>query len=362
MRAASAWKTLLFLCAVLSNACGEEPSTASARLNQDATDPQRLLSARQALVCTGSDTEPPELSIADQDLSYECTGVGNGNAWVSPEVTAVDACEGPVIVHRYNTGDDDGDGVPGMIDPDDFGPGPTTEAEGLYYAQYLAWDEQYNISGAMLSVNVRDTLAPVLTLNGGDFIQTQCFMPTDDPTDSDSEVETDPDPFVDPGATATDQCSGDLTPQVLAFNNIDKQSPGTYIVEYQVHDNASHWAEPVTRTVEVMDTLAPKVEQSLLLQLTPANGAMEEVQLSECGIAWDLCDGYLDINASAYDVTLTSNDPGHDTGDMAVLDNGKFQVRATRNANGSARVYTVSFKVSDSSGNEQQGECTVLVP
>ena len=46
---------------------------------------------------------------------------GNGNAWVAPDLQAVDACEGPVTVHRYNSGDDDGDGVPGMIDPDDFG-------------------------------------------------------------------------------------------------------------------------------------------------------------------------------------------------------------------------------------------------
>lgn len=350
MKAASAWKALLLLCAVLINACGEEPG-----------NPQALSSARQPLVCTGEDTDPPELSIADQDISYECTGVGNGNAWVIPDVTAVDACEGPLTVHRYNTGDDDGDGVPGMIDPDDFGPGPTTEIEGLYYVQYLAWDEQYNISGAMLSVNVRDTLAPVLTLNGGEVLQTQCFTPTDDPTDSDADVETDPDPFVDPGATATDQCYGDVTSQVMVFGDINKQSPGTYTLEYQVRDNALHWAEPITRTVEVMDTLAPKVEQLQPIRLTQPPGGMEEVQLSECAIAWDLCEGYLDIDARAHDVTITSNDPGNDTGDMAVLGNGTFQVRARRNANGSVRVYKVSFKVSDSSGNEQPGKCTLLV-
>jgi len=247
-----------------------------------------------------------------------------------------------------------------MIDPDDFGPGPTTELKGLYYVQYMAWDGQYNISGAMLSVYVQDTLAPVLTLNGRELIQTQCFTPADDPTDADAEVEVDPEPFVDPGATATDQCYGDLTSRVMVFSDINKQSPGTYSLEYQVRDNAFHWAEPLTRTVEVMDTLAPKVEQYQPIRLTQADGGMEQVQLSECAIAWDLCEGNLDINARAHDVTISSNDPGHDTGDMAVLGNGTVQVRARRNANGSVRVYKVSFKVSDSSGNEQQGRCTLL--
>ena len=62
----------------------------------------------------------PTMSLPDTvSMELQC-----GEEWVAPEVTAVDSCGQPLTVHKYNTGDDDGDGVPGSIDPDDFGPGP----------------------------------------------------------------------------------------------------------------------------------------------------------------------------------------------------------------------------------------------
>ena len=362
MKAVKAERALWVLAGVLVSACGEEPTSASAGLYNSERDSQGLSSIRHALTCSDGDTIPPELSLTDQELFYECTGAGNGNAWQAPGVTAVDACEGPVPVYGYNTGDDDGDGIPGMVDPDDFGPGPTTETEGLYYVQYLAWDTSYNIQGAILAVHVQDTLKPVLTLNGQEFIQTQCFSPTAGPTTPDGSPAVDPDPYVDQGATAVDQCSGDLTPQVLTFGEINKGIPGVYTLEYQVRDRTFNWADSLTRTVEVVDTLSPLLVQHPPIRLWPGNHQMRRVQLTECTVAWDVCEGYMNIPDRAYDLTVTSNNPGRDADDIVIIDNSTFEVRARHNTHGASRIYTARFKVADSSGNVQQGTCTLYVP
>lgn len=356
MKAANVERALWVLAGVLVSACGEEPTATGER------DSPKLSSAHHALTCSGGDTTPPELSITDQDVFYECTGAEGGNAWQAPEVTATDACEGPLAVHRYNTGDDDGDGVPGMIDPDDFGPGPTTETEGLFYVQYLAWDTSYNIQGAILNVHVQDTLKPVLTLNGEETVQTQCFLPTDDPSTPDNSPAVDPDPYTDQGASAHDQCYGDLTPQVLTFGEINKQIPGVYTLEYQVRDRAYHWADPITRTVEVVDTLAPMLMQSPPIRLWPPTNQMRRVHLNECVLAWDRCEGYLDIASRAYNLRVTSNRPERDADDIVILDNSTFEVRARHNARGARRIYTARYNVADGSGNVREGSCTLYVP
>lgn len=362
MKAANVERALWVLAGVLVGACGEEPTAASAGLRNSERDSQGLSSIRHELTCADGDTAPPELSITDQEIFYECTGVGNANSWQAPEVTAVDTCEGPVPVHRYNTGDDDGDGIPGTVDPDDFGPGPSTETEGLYYVQYLAWDTSYNIQGAILSVHVQDTLKPVLTLNGEELVQTQCFLPTDDPATPDSSPAVDPDPYIDQGATAVDQCYGDLTPEVKTFGEINKSSPGVYTLEYQVHDSAYNQADPITRTVEVVDTLSPVLVQRPPIMVWPGNHQMRRVQLTECTVAWDLCEGYMDIANGAYDLSVTSNAPEHDADDIVLIDNSTFEVRARHNTRGARRVYTARFKVADSSGNVREGACTLYVP
>ncbi|MFL5350792.1 MAG: immunoglobulin-like domain-containing protein [Hyalangium sp.] len=313
------------------------------------------------------DTGTPVLSVNGYtdlypEIHYECTGHAIGNVWSNPGATASDTCQGNLVVHQYNSGDDDGDGIPGDIDPDDFGPGPTTEVEGLYYVQYLAWDDSYNIQGAILSVYVQDTLKPVLYLNGPENVKTQCFLPTHDPTKPGNEVEVDPDPYVELGATGDDQCYGDVSPLVQVFGDVNKQSPGVYTLEYDVRDGAFNWADPLTRSVEVIDNLAPKLEQKPAIKAFPVDNSMRTVELSECtGYLWDLCEGYLDINQRAYDLQVTSNDPNMDPGDV-VINNGKIQVRVRLNTNGTTRVYTLGYKADDSSFNTATGTCKVYVP
>jgi hypothetical protein len=326
----------------MGSACGEAP-----------TSPQleRMPSTGSALVCDGS-TTTPTLSIQDQDIYYECTGLEIGNVWEAPMVTASDTCEGSLPVHRYNTGDDDEDGIPGSEDPDDFGPGPTTEAEGVSYVQYLAWDESFNIAGAMLSVYVSDTLKPVITLNGPEHAQVECFLP-----ESPEAVS-----YVDPGVSASDQCYGDLSSQVLRFGEVNQHIPGTYSLTYQVKDQAYNWADPVTRTVEVIDSLAPVVTMAPPISLAPADGTMRTLQLSECAMATDRCEGPVDINSHAAITSITSDAP-NDVGDISFEQGGStFSLRAEANPRRAGRTYTVNFVIYDSSGNSSPGACTLVVP
>ena len=49
----------------------------------------------------------PTLSVSDAVITLQC-----GDPWEAPEATATGACGQPLEVHRYNTGDDDQDGIP----------------------------------------------------------------------------------------------------------------------------------------------------------------------------------------------------------------------------------------------------------
>jgi hypothetical protein len=326
-----------------------------------AVDPKDNLSTNTVTrTIVVEDTTMPELSISDQDIYYECTGYAIGNVWNAPVVTATDTCEGALQVHAYNSGDDDEDGIPGSIDPDDFGPGPTTEVEGLYYVQYLAWDESYNLQGGFLSVYVQDTLKPMLGLNddndGGDpaYEQAECFLPR--------PGREDPNPYVDPGAWAEDQCYGDLSQEIVTFGHVEKQVPGIYTLMYQVRDGALNWADPVARTVEIIDSQQPTVTDRNT-SLKPSDGTMRRVELSQCAEAEDLCEGVLDINAIGGVLNITSNEPGDDAGDIIFTEGTSiFHLRAESNPGGGGRVYSVEFAVSDSTGNTTVSQCLIRVP
>jgi hypothetical protein len=60
-------------------------------------------------------------------------------------------------------------------------------------------------------------------------------------------------------------------------------------------------------------------------------------------------------------LVVTSNDPNMDPNDVVLVDNAKFKVRARNNVNGTSRVYTATYNISDTSGNVTQGECTLNV-
>lgn len=174
----------------------------------------------------------PSLTLqGPSEMTLEC-GV---DTWVDPGAQASDAC-GPLEVLKYNSGDDDGDGVPGAQDPDDYGPGPNTAAEGTYSVQYAARTSVGDLVSAIRSVHVEDRLPPALKLQGAAQLTHTCGTG-----------------WVDPGVEATDACYGNVAADVKVSGYVNGWSAGSYTLTYTLTDSGNNAAVPVTRTVDVVN-------------------------------------------------------------------------------------------------------------
>ncbi len=286
---------------------------------------------------TVRDTAAPNLLMrGDSFMALEC----GMDTYVDPGATAHDVCSGNLEVHRYNSGQDA------------YGPGPNTAAEGTYSVQYIAWDAMGYTESAIRTVKVSDTLAPTLRLNGPAALTLSCGST-----------------FVDPGATATDRCYGDLAPSILRQGWVEPRFAGTYTLSYSVRDGANHSAPPVSRTVTVVDDLGPVVG-TRPVKLWPASGDLRTVHLSECAVASDACEYGVDLQAQGTITSISSDEPedaqgngdGTTLGDIVLVGRSAFQLRAERGTSGNGRVYTVRFTVKDRAGNATNATCRVQVP
>ena len=177
-------------------------------------------------------------------------------------------------------------------------------ALGTYTVTYNVTDSSGNpATENTRTVNVVDTTVPVITLLG----ENPVTIP----------VNT---AYEDAGATALDNYDGDLTAKIVTVNSVDTSTIGTYQVSYNITDNAGNPATEVIRTVNIVDTTAPVIA---LLGNNPVT--------LEVGTA------YTDAGATAND-----NIDGDITDSIVVVNNVDF------NTVGS---YTVTYNVSDSSGN-----------
>lgn len=147
-----------------------------------------------------------------------------------------------------------------------------------------------------------DTTAPVITLNGTSTIAIPVGTT-----------------YADAGATAWDNIDGNITSQIITTGSVNTSVIGTYTMSYSVSDSSGNAATPVTRTVNVVDTIAP------VITLNGANP--QTIQFGS---------SYVELGA-----TVTDN---YDTGLTANID-------ATSVNTGVAGTYTVTYNASDSSGN-----------
>ena len=92
-----------------------------------------------------------------------------------------------------------------------------------------------------------DTVKPVITLIGGDITVTLGNA------------------YIDAGATAADDVDGDITADINTTTNVDTSVAGTYMVKYNVKDQAGNMADEVTRRVVVSDTYNPVLTHEVVL-------------------------------------------------------------------------------------------------
>ncbi|WP_052420170.1 DUF5011 domain-containing protein [Hyalangium minutum] len=164
---------------------------------------------------------PPVLTVnGGSPLTLECV---KGGTYSDPGAQAVDGCGNPLVVHAYNTG------------TDSSGPGPLLSYEGSYPVSYSTWNHAGSVD-VTRTVIVDDTTAPSLTLLGSASIVHTCNTP-----------------WTDPGVTATDACSGNITPWVSRTGEVNAWAVGVYTLTYNVTDGGGNSATPVTRTVQVVN-------------------------------------------------------------------------------------------------------------
>ncbi len=186
-----------------------------------------------------------------------------------------------------------------------------TSRIGSYAVIYLATDSQGNAADQVVRVvRVQDTLAPQITLNGDPMVTVECHAA-----------------FADPGAVAIDSCDPDV--EVLVDGTVDQDTPGDYVITYSATDGAGNPAEPISRTFEVRDTVAPII--ALVGESTvnvECSGSYHELGAT----VTDACDASVEIVIAGDPVN--TNTPGD---------------------------YLVTYDATDDAGNETQVSRTVHV-
>lgn len=185
---------------------------------------------------------------------------------------------------------------------------------GTYLVNYNVTDQSGKAAITRTrTVRVLDRTVPELTLLGNPNIVLECSAP-----------------YVDAGATAFDICAGDITQQMQVLNSLDTGTPGLYTITYSVQDASGNTAAPVSRSVRVVDRVAPEIA---------VQGA----------------------NPFSLSVFTPYSDPGvvaTDTCDEALppvtIDTAGLNINV-------AGTYTVNYSVSDSSGNTDIDSRTVFV-
>src|SRR5262245_10833162 len=157
------------------------------------------------------------------------------SAFSDPGATATDACAGDLTGSIQ---------VSGSVDPN---------TPGNYTLTYSVSDG-FNTSSVQRSVNVVDTTAPDLALNGLSSMTVECHSA-----------------FSDPGATASDACAGDLTGNIQVSGSVDPNTPGSYTLTYSVSDGFN--SSSAQRTINVVDTTSPSLSVPGAVHLATAPGA-----------------------------------------------------------------------------------------
>ena len=164
---------------------------------------------------TISDTTAPVIAlVGNASVAMEC-----GDSYSDAGATASDACDGDLTAEIEVGGD--------VVD---------VGIAGVYIIKYNVKDAANNAAAEITrTVNVEDTIIPVITLLGDDLV-----------------ILEGGGGYVEAGAAALDECNGDLTGNIVIGGDIvDSGMVGVYVITYNVNDISGNSAEEVVRTVNV---------------------------------------------------------------------------------------------------------------
>jgi hypothetical protein len=304
------------------------------------------LSATAVRTVQVADTRAPSLTLnGASSMTLEC-GMGSYN---EAGATAADACMGNLTSSIVTSGT------------------VNTAARGTYTKSYSVADASGNVASASRTVSVTDTRAPSISLVGSENMRVRRGGT-----------------FTDPGATATDACSGNLTSAIVRSGSVNTAVTGTYSLRYSVAD-AVGLSAAATRTVTVASPCTPTVTVRPVQQIWPPNHSYQSFTLASCAAVTTTCENTCDtgggddcqgsetqgdINAMGTILSIYSdevedaqgNGDGNTRNDIVITGPSSFKLRVERQGKGNGRFYGVNFKVTDSDGNVQVATCKFMVP
>ena len=224
----------------------------------DSSGNQAQPKTRVVIVQAPADTNPPAITL----LGAEFMEVDLGSTFQDPGATAVDAVDGVVDVVAAGS--------------------VNTASEGLYTITYTASDSAGNqavpATRVVEVVEPVDDVAPVIVLNGSDYIEL-----------------TVGDSYSDAGATATDNV--DDTVNVTPSGSVDTTTGGFYAITYKATDSAGNDATPVVRVVYVGASSGAKSRRGS----ARVGGAPDITLLEDSSVNHPVGTDYTDAGATAAD-------------------------------------------------------------
>jgi endo-1,4-beta-xylanase len=320
-----------FALTVAVNDCSTPDATTvvgSAKVTSTTADPNPAPNNTKSASVQVSNPPPVITANGSLNTTVECH-----TSYTDAGATATDACDGPVAVSSSSNVD--------------------VNTVGTYAVSYNASDSAGGHAATVVrTVQVADTTPPLITANGSLNTTVECHTS-----------------YTDAGATALDACVGPVP--VSSSSNVDVNTVGTYAVSYNASDNAGNPAATVVRAVQVADTTPPQmsVVSDSAVMLIPPDHTYRTVAIgSLVTAASDTCDASVGVG-SVVITQVTSDEPdngngdGNTVGDIVIAaDCRSVQLRSERAGPLNGRVYKVTLRVTDASGNSTIKSVKVTVP
>jgi predicted extracellular nuclease len=174
-------------------------------------------------------------------------------------------------------------------------------------------------------------------------------------------------------ALASDALDPDVTGTTVWHINADEPDLIDYDTSFKEPNQAAIYApdayrssdhDPVIVGLDVCETTPPGFDELSVTpeELWPANHKLVDVE------ATVVASDNFDLNPTVTLISVTSNEPdngkgdGNTTGDIVIVDDTNFMLRAERAGGGDGRVYTITYQVTDACGNTATDSVEVLVP
>jgi len=240
------------------------PGTYTLTYNVDDDTGNAALTVTRSVIVSDT-TIPVILLTGSSTITLE-----KGDIYSDAGATATDNIDGDITANISTTGS------------------VTSDIVGSYILTYNVSDTAGNAAVTVTrTIDVVDTTAPIISLIGS--------------TPYNQELNT---TFTDPGATALDTPSDDLTSSITTVGSVDTSLAGTYTLTYNVTDTEGNAAVSVIRDVVVADTGAPTIT---LLGANPLAQELGSTFTDPGATADDTIDGDITANIVVAGDTVNAN-------------------------------------------------------